>query len=58
MAPLSRAPFAAVLERIEWSWLAAVLVLGVSVSGVSLFSIVRGWSVHDATVCVETHGLA
>ena len=58
VAPLSRAPFAAVLERIEWSWLAAVLVLGVSVSGVSLFSIVRGWSVHDATVCVETHGLA
>ena len=51
------APLAAVLERLEWGWLGAVLVLGVGISGVSLFSIVRGWSVHDATVCVEAQGL-
>ena len=51
------APTAAVLERLEWGWLGAVLVLGVGISGVSLFSIVRGWLVHDAMVCVEAQGL-
>ena len=49
---------ARLLTALEWGWLGAVLVLGVGVSGVSLLSIVRGWSAHDATVCVEPQGPA
>lgn len=49
---------ARLLTALEWGWLGAVLVLGLGVSGVSLLSIVRGWSAHDATVCVEPQGAA